>query len=262
MVSDSPTNSHGWWPANHQDLRCPPAQIHPMTGCLLNAEQQKRICLTTVETFSIHFRFISMRYLSILIVAIVLCLGCNQSNKEDQTHPPKAAIKKVTQKDSIEAVALKVLTALKAKDYRTFGALFHPVEGIRFSPYGFIDLTHKKVLGKDFLEAIDKNWTLTWGHFDGSGEAIKMKVKPYIERFIYNADYLNADEKSYDSFIGQGNTINNLKETYPGLHFIEYYFKGVDEKYKGLDWTSLRLVFKKYENEYYLVAVIHDQWTV
>ncbi len=202
-----------------------------------------------------------MRSLFIAFAAVSLFVSCNQNKQSENDSGNKNILSKRTQKDSIEAVAVKALRALKEKDYTTFASCFHPVDGVRFSPYGFIDPTHKHVLAKDFLEAIDKNWTLTWGHFDGSGEAIKMKVRPYIERFIYNADYLNAPKKSYDAFIGQGNTINNLQESYPQLHYTEYYFKGFDEKYKGLDWTSLRFVFKKDGDAYYLVAVIHDQWT-
>ena len=203
-----------------------------------------------------------MKRLIIAVAAALLIISCNQNKKPETAPDSGKAIAGKTQKDSIEAVSLKALKALKEKDYHAFASCFHPVEGVRFSPYGFVDQTHKHIGAKDFLEAIDKNWTLTWGHFDGSGEAIKMKVKPYIDRFIYNADYLNAEKIIYDDFIGQGNTINNLKESYPQLHFIEYYFKGFDEKYKGLDWTSLRFVFKKDGEAYYLVAVIHDQWTV
>lgn len=200
-----------------------------------------------------------MRCLSILIIAVLLAAGCNR--KENKTERAEK-VQRVTQQDSIEAVGLKALKALQAKDYDAFAALFHPTEGVRFSPYGFIDPTHKQVLAKDFLEAITRNWILTWGHVDGSGEAIKIRVKAYIDKFVYNADYLHAPQKSYDSIIGKGNSIDNLKDTYPQLHFTEYHFKGFDEKYRGLDWTSLRFVFKKYNNAYYLVAVIHDQWTV
>lgn len=200
-----------------------------------------------------------MRCLSILIIAVLLTTGCNR--KENKTVRAEK-VQRVTQQDSIEAVGLKALTALQAKDYDAFAVLFHPTEGVRFSPYGFIDPTHKQVLAKDFLEAITRNWILTWGHVDGSGEAIKIRVKAYIDKFVYNADYLHAPQKSYDSIIGKGNSIDNLKDTYPQLHFTEYHFKGFDEKYRGLDWTSLRFVFKKYNNAYYLVAVIHDQWTV
>jgi len=199
-----------------------------------------------------------MRCLSILIIAVLLLFGCNR--KENKS--VQVAKEQVSQRDSIEAVCLKALTALQAKNYDAFAALFHPTEGVRFSPYGFIDPTHKQVLAKDFLEAITRNWILTWGHIDGSGEAIKIRVKAYIDKFVYNADYLHAPQKSYDMVIGKGNSIDNLKDTYPQLHFTEYHFKGFDEKYRGLDWTSLRFVFKKHNNVYYLVAVIHDQWTI
>jgi len=203
-----------------------------------------------------------MKRLLITFTAALLIFGCKPKQQPEENAEQVEIAALATQQDSIEKVAENVLETLKDKDYKAFGSHFHPIEGVRFSPYGFIDQTHKHVVAKDFLEAIDKNWTLTWGHFDGSGDAIKMKVKPYIQKFIYNADYLNADKKSYDEFIAQGNTINNLKESYPQLHFVEYYFKGFDEKYNGLDWTSLRLVFKKYENAYYVVAVVHDQWTI
>ena len=200
-----------------------------------------------------------MRYL--LIIAVFLFSGCNQTKQNDQAgNKPAYKTPKITQKDSIQKVATVILKALKAKDYNGFALYFHPTEGVRFSPYGFIDFTHKQILAKDFLEALDKHWVLTWGHYDGSGEAIKLRVKLYIDRYIYNADYLAAEKKDYDSFIGNGNSINNLKEIYPQLHFTEYYFSGFDQKYNGLDWSSLRLVFKKYQDRYYLVAVIHDQW--
>jgi len=203
-----------------------------------------------------------MKRLFISFVALLLLASCNQTKKPESKSVGTEVVTQKSQQDSINAVAVKALKALKEKNYQAFASCSHPIDGVRFSPYGFIDPTHKHVLAKDFLEAIDRNWTLTWGHFDGSGEAIKMKVKPYIDKFVYNVDYLNADRKSFDEFISQGNTINNLKESYPQLHFTEYYFKGNNEKYKGLDWNSLRFVFKKHEQAYYLVAVIHDQWTI
>ena len=105
-----------------------------------------------------------MRYL--LIIAVVLFSGCNQAEQSDQAGNKTALnkVRKITQKDSVQKVASVALKALKAKDYNRFASCFHPVEGVRFSPYGFIDFTHKQILAKDFLEAIDKHWILTWGH--------------------------------------------------------------------------------------------------
>lgn len=163
--------------------------------------------------------------------------------------------------DSVLLVASQVLQSLKNKDYRSFARYFHPKETVLFSPYGHINkATCKKLLAKDFLESIEKNWTLTWGVYDGTGESMKIKVIPYLDKFVYDADYLSSDQSAFDQVIKKGNSLDNLAEVYPGLHFVDYHIPGTDPS--GMDWRSLRLVFKKYNNEYYLVAVIHDQWTI
>jgi len=132
-----------------------------------------------------------------------------------------------------------------------------------FSPYGFIDTVGSKRLSSaDFLTAIRKNWILTWGSFDGTGEPIKLTVAAYLQKFVYNADFLNAEAESYNQVMKQGNSVNNLREIFPNAQFVEYHFSGFDPKYKGMDWTSLRLVFEKENDDYYLVAIVHDQWTI
>lgn len=163
--------------------------------------------------------------------------------------------------DSVLLAASQVLQSLKNKDYRSFASYFHPKEPVLFSPYGYINKAiSKKLLAKDFLESIEKNWTLTWGVYDGTGESMKLKVIPYLDKFVYDADYLSTDQSAFDQVIKKGNSLNNLTEVYPGLHFVDYHFPGTDPS--GMGWRSLRLVFKMYNNEYYLVAVIHDQWTI
>jgi hypothetical protein len=221
-----------------------------------------------------------MRNIILLVLFTTVVFSCNSNtsdkNKFDTiTIADIDSVKKVNEQDTatvivstsklqdtLQELGTQVLHSLKNKDYITFSSFFHPTEGVLFSPYGYIDVPkRKKLLAKDFLESIDKNWTLTWGTFDGTGEAMKLKVIPYLDKFVYNADYLSAEKSAFDEFIGKGNSLNNLVEIYPNLHFMEYYFSGFDKKYNGMDWTSLRLVFKSYQGKYYLVAVVHDQWT-
>lgn len=103
---------------------------------------------------------------------------------------------------------------------------------------------------------------LTWGNYDGTGDPIKLTVPAYLKKFVYNADYLTAEAVGFDEVMKQGNSRNNLTELYPNHHFIDYHFSGFEQKNKGMDWTSLRLVFEKENGQYFLVAIIHDQWTV
>jgi hypothetical protein len=59
-----------------------------------------------------------------------------------------------------------------------------------------------------------------------------------------------------------GNSINNINTAYPKSDYIENYFSGFNKKYEGMDWRALRLVFQKEGDRYYLVGIVHDQWTI
>ena len=37
--------------------------------------------------------------------------------------------------------------------------------------------------------------------------------------------------------------------------------KYVDEALEGFDWCSLKLVFEPWENDWYLVGLVHGEWT-
>ena len=164
--------------------------------------------------------------------------------------------------ETLTTIATEILTALKAKDYKAFTAYFHPTDSVLFSPYGFIDNKSSKKLTKaTFTKLIDERGSVNWGSYDGTGKTIRLSAQQYLDQFVYNADYLNAEKTAFNQVIGKGNSLNNLKEVYPEHPFMEYYFSGFDKKYEGMDWTSLRLVFRAYEGNYYLVAVVHDQWT-
>ena len=62
--------------------------------------------------------------------------------------------------------------------------------------------------------------------------------------------------------MGQGNTLINSSEIYKDAIIIEYHFSGFDPQYEGMDWRSLRLAFEKVNDIWYLVGIIHDQWTI
>ena len=56
--------------------------------------------------------------------------------------------------------------------------------------------------------------------------------------------------------------IENQFEIYDNAIVVEYYFPGFNPDYAGMDWESLRLVFEQYENDWKLVGIIHNQWTI
>lgn len=212
-----------------------------------------------------------MRYFCWLCFALLIMatVGCNNANRNNETTSKDTLVvdtkidSSVSEKEVLTTIGTEILIALKAKDYRAFAVYFHPKKGVIFSPYGYIDKSSAKQLSKaNFLKIIEEHGAVNWGAYDGTGDPIRLTAQKYLEQFVYNADYLNAEKTSFNQVIGKGNANNNLKDVLPGAPFLEYYFSGFNKQNEGMDWTSLRLVFEKYENGYFLIAVIHDQWTI
>ena len=176
---------------------------------------------------------------------------------------PKEEIAPVLSLDStLTLLSKEVLLLLKNKDYKALVNYIHPEVGVVFSPYGFIDNENSILLTREkFLQALNDGKKINWGNYDGSGDPINLSLKDYLQKFVYNADYLNAEKFSINKMIGSGNSLNNLKKVFPGLHFTESYFSGFKKELSGMDWTTLRLVFKKSGDKYFLRAFVHDQWT-
>ena len=202
---------------------------------------------------------------------LCILIACNTNSKKVAEENKKsitaaADSSKLITADSDSAVlasSRQVLTFLKNKTFILLTSLFHPEEGVRFSAYGHIDTVKDIVLNsQQFLQAIKKKNVIHWGFYDGSGDSILLSAAQYYKKFIYNADFLHAEKTSLNKMIGVGNSLNNLTSIYPGLNFTESHFTGFDKKYSGMDWTSLRLVFKLYQGKYYLVGIVHDQWTI
>ncbi|HEX6845724.1 MAG TPA: hypothetical protein VF144_02040 [Chitinophagaceae bacterium] len=158
-----------------------------------------------------------------------------------------------------------ILTNLKNRHYAAFANYIHPVDGIRFSPYGYVDtIRHIKFSRASFIAQSNKadSEMIVWGEFDGTGDPIKMTLNNYIRRFVYDVDFAKPEKLEVNEFIGSGNSLNNLLSVYKDCNFTESHFSGFDEKYQGMDWKSLRLVFKERNKRFFLVGIVHDEWTI
>lgn len=209
---------------------------------------------------------------SYFLAFIILTLACNNpSNKKSSTTGDTSIIE--GSKSQIEASELNpVLTALnkqilsfiKKKDYQSLSNYIHPVLGLRFTPYATVNFNNDVVVKpKELLKMIkDNNTHLFWGSYDGTGDPIDLTTTDYFSQFVYDVDFLNAEKITINKSSASGNSINNIDSIYPGCEYVENYFSGFDKQYGGMDWRALRLVFQKEGERYYLVGIVHDQWTV
>lgn len=213
---------------------------------------------------------------ALIIISALLVISCgeNQSTEEitvidssqtiNNVNNPQAEAIPETKPEVDDTVAVKtltkeILTATKNNEYERLAEYFHPDLGVRFSPYGFIDVAKDVHLSaKEYIEGIKSNTKFTWGFASGSGDPIDLTIPEYFKKFVYNTDFLNAEKTSVNKMIGSGNSLNNLEKIYPDAIFTESYDPGKHE----MAWTTVRLVFKKDAGKFYLIAIVHDQWTI
>jgi len=159
--------------------------------------------------------------------------------------------------------ANEVVAALRDRDMEALAGQVHPSQGVRFSPYGYVQLSDLVFLPGQVRGLLDDPTVYHWGVYDGSGLPINLTFAEYYAEFVYDLDFANAPEVGINRRMGPaGGTLDNTVEFYPGAIVVEYHFPGVDPQYAGMDWRSLRLVFREEGGTWYLVGIIHDEWTI
>ena len=160
------------------------------------------------------------------------------------------------------SAAYRVTHALSAQDYAALAEFVHPDRGVTFTPYSTVsdsDLTHKA----EQIKALASDSSLyTWGLTDGRGSLINMTMTEYLAAYVFDLDYTRAPQIGLDQVILVGNALENVVEAYPNCRFVDFSFPTIEPEFQGLDWRSLKLVFQLEESGWYLVGVIHGQWTI
>ncbi len=159
--------------------------------------------------------------------------------------------------------AAGVTDALKSKDYETLASYVHPSRGVTFTPYSTVNVQQDQRFSADQIKNLAQDTTTyTWGYEDGRGETIQMTMTQYFERFVFDADYTQAPQVGVDQIITSGNALENITEAYAGCHFVDFCYPSRDPASAGLDWCSLKLVFAGENGTWYLVGIVHGEWTI
>ncbi|MEZ4222191.1 MAG: hypothetical protein R3B13_14745 [Polyangiaceae bacterium] len=160
-----------------------------------------------------------------------------------------------------EELTTTLRNALAAQDLGALANLVHPNRGVRLSPYAYVDPSDRVLTAAELRQGLQSSARQVWGAYDGSGEPIELDFKSYFQRFVSIPDPLRAAQ-SVDRALGGGNTVNNVPSAYPGARFIELHFPGRDPSLQGMDWQSVRFVFEKEGSRWWLVGIVHDEWTI
>jgi hypothetical protein len=158
--------------------------------------------------------------------------------------------------------AFAVVKAIRGRDYQALAEWVHPTEGVYFIPYSTVKQDENQHFScSDVRNFANNQDTYVWGTVDGEGSPISMTPEAYISRYVYDFDFLQAQVIGINTVVKVGNSLENVKDAFPGCEFVEFHYPGSAE-YEGLDWKSLKLVFSKEDGKRHLIAIIHSEWTV
>lgn len=164
---------------------------------------------------------------------------------------------------SLLNTACYVLNALKEADYAAIASVVHPDKGVTFTPYSTVNFSTDQTFTQTQIKNLsDDDTVYTWGLIDGRGSLINMTMAQYFSEYVFNTDYTQASQIGIDRIMITGNALENLTEAYPGCRFVDFSVPEHDRSNQGLDWSSLKLVFEPGETSWYLVGVVHGQWTI
>jgi hypothetical protein len=160
----------------------------------------------------------------------------------------------------IEKTAAETIFILKNKDFKRLSMFVHPNLGVRFTPYTIVN-DEDLIFTSEQIKAINKdNQIYIWGSYEGAGNPIQLTFRNYFDQFVYSGDFLNAKEVGYNRIIKETGFSENQFSAYPNSIIVEYYISSPSGD--GFQWQSLRLVFEEYKSKWYLVGIIHNEYTI
>jgi len=200
-----------------------------------------------------------------------LFIACkNKFGKKDKdtiqviTSSPDTVLKNNQGKDSaLTQLSNEILKEIKSGSYSALAKYIDPTNGVRFSPWGFVETTEDIVLSvQEFTDkaAKPKQGRMVWIKVGPTGDPVTMTLDEYMKKWVYDVDFIQPEKFEVNKFIGKDKySENNLLTVYKGCDFTESYISGFEKKYGGNKWRSLRLVYKMKNEKYYLVGIIHDE---
>lgn len=165
-----------------------------------------------------------------------------------------------TQQLQLLATTANVVQLLSTEDMAGLQPYIHPLQGVRFSPYYYVENSHLTFNAAAIPGLLTNPTVYTWGTEDGTGDPINKNGLDYFNRYVMNKDYTNPDQIVYNSIVLRGSMINNIQSFYPNAVFVEYFVDGTPT-YGGLDWGSLYIIYEQHNNNWYIVGIVHGEWT-
>ncbi len=219
-----------------------------------------------------------MKYYLLLLGVSLVLVRCNNKADKNETTTDTTEIHKI--KDSlvksvdtalnnvqpsesetsiILANAKRIVQYIKDKNFQSLAGFVSPVSGLGFSSNSFIDSGDIR-FSKEEVAGLWNN--MKKYRFPDYGEGGKKTFREYYSADVYDKDFVKATEIELNKLKrGPNSDIFMLKDSYPNASFVDFHIPAPKDPDQELDWATLRLVFVKEGKEWWLVHIMHDNWT-
>ena len=216
------------------------------------------------------------KHLQTLFILFPLILVLSFSSIYLDLHKKTIKTDSITEDVKVNPITLarNIVSLIKNKDFISLSEFVDADLGVLISPYyTFGNNQGRKLSKQEVSEFFSDDKKNSWGYQDGSGQELLLTDNEYYEKYIYSGDFIYLGKESINHSLVNGNTlplnevINNIfrpqiledKE----IFYVEYYISGFDQKYEGMDWQSLALIFLDTgNNQWVLVGILHNEWTI
>ncbi len=205
----------------------------------------------------------------VVVPALAFCIGTRYQEVKDlnaiaisEQKIDPTANNKNNEPEDVTSVAKSILVALKNKDYSALENLTSS-QGLSWNEYPSLDLSKNDIVKAEISNIPTNSQKYLFGYTDGKGDPIHLTISEYLNKWIYNKDYLNADEVAVNKMLDGGtNNLNTIIKDAGNRIVVAFHFKGFDQKYEGMDWTTLYLVFDLENGKYKLRGIAKNNWTI
>ena len=163
----------------------------------------------------------------------------------------------------VEKKARKAILALKKRNMLALSRLIHPSKGLRFSAFTGVNDKEPLIPADQVAKLLRSDNKFASEPKGASGDDEDLTFSQYYKKYIYDRDFANVEQVTFNQNRPMGTIRSNIHQFYPDSIAVEYFSPSPDLGHLGNNWKVLTLVFQKAnDNEWYLVGIVHNEWTI
>ena len=160
----------------------------------------------------------------------------------------------------LEQKATEILHAIHDRNMALLSNYVHIEKGLLLSPYYSVSDNTVAFEKNEIQTLLEDETEYLWGYEEANTE-IKLTPSAYFEKHLQVERFFNSDEVFVEHQNQQVDPSYYLKGVFPDSKIVEFYHAGT-EKYSGMDWRSINLVFEQNTNGMWrLVAIVNNRFT-